>query len=85
MRLFSILCFAVALYYGWNAVETMRSGVAYAMRGDTGKEHRRDDPQSSYTKYLAARWLMAGGFLLLGGVMRFYTGRIEKLEDDAKS
>jgi hypothetical protein len=28
---------------------------------------------------------MAGGFLLLGGVMRFSAGRIEKLEDDAKS
>ncbi len=85
MRFFSILCFIIALYYGWNAVETMRSGVAYPMRGDTSKEHRRDDPQSSYTKYLAARWLMAGGFLMLGGVFRFYTVRMEKLDHDAKS
>ena len=85
MRLFSIFCFAIALYYGWNAVDTMRSGVAYPLRGDTSKEHRRDDPQSNYTKYLAARWLMAGGFVLLGGALRFFAGRMEKLELDGKS
>lgn len=85
MRLFSIFCFIIALYYGWNAVETMRSGVAYPLRGDMSKEHRRDDPQSSYTKYVAARWLMAGGFVLLGGALRFSAGRLEKIEHDGKS
>ena len=85
MRFFSIFCFVIALYYGWNAVDTMRSGVAYPLRGDTDKEQRRDDPQSSYTKYLAARWLLAGGFVLLGAALRFSAGRLEKIEPDGKS
>lgn len=85
MRLFSIICFVIALYYGWSAVETMRAGVAYPLRGDTDAGQRRDDPESKYTKYLAARWLLAGGFVLLGAALRFSAGRLEKLEGDGKS
>ncbi len=85
MRIFATLCFAIALFYGWAAVDTMRRGVATPLRGDTSVEHRRDDPQSSYTKYLAARWLFAGGFIALGVVMNVFAGRFEKMEhDDAK-
>ena len=85
MRLFAMLCFAVAFFYGWTAVDAMRSGVATPMRGDTSVEHRRDDPQSSYGKYLAARWLFAGGFMALGVVMNVFAARFEKMErEDAK-
>ena len=80
MRFFAIVCFTIALYYGWDAVGTMRSGVAYALRGEAVAGERRDDAQSHYSKYLAARWLLAGGFALLGGTMMFFAGRLEKLE-----
>ena len=85
MRLFASLCFAVALFYGWTAVDAMRSGVTTPMRGDTSAEHRRDDAASSYSKYLAARWLFAGGFIALGVVMNVFASRFEKMErEDAK-
>ena len=84
MRLFAIICYAIALYYGYTAVETMRSGVAYAMRGDTATPHHRDVPESKYGKYMAARWLFAGGFIALGAVMQIFAARFEKLENDAR-
>jgi hypothetical protein len=83
MRLFGIICYAIALYYGYTAVETMRSGVAYAMRGDTTVPHYRNVAESKYGKYLTARWLFAGGFIVLGAVMQIFATRFEKLEDDA--
>ena len=83
VRLFAICCFAVALFYGWTAVDTMRTGVARSMGGDSSIEHRRDDPASRYQRYLLARWLFAGGFVALGAVMQFFAGRFEQLEDDA--
>ena len=85
MRLFAIICYAIAIYYGYTAVETTRSGVAYALRGDTSIPQRKADPGSRYQKYLLARWLFAGGFVALGAVMQVFAGRFEKLEDDAKS
>ena len=83
MRLFAIICYAIALYYGYTAVETMRSGVAYALRGDTTVPQRRDVADSKYGKYLMARWLYTGGFIVLGAVMQVFAGRFEKLETDA--
>ena len=84
MRLFAIICYAIAMYYGYTAVETMRSGVAYALRGDTATPQRKLDSGSKYQKYLLARWLFAGGFVALGAVMQVFAGRFERLEDDAK-
>lgn len=81
MRLFAIFCYALALFYGWTAVETMRSGVARPL-GSAAAEHRRDDPESRYQRYLAARWLYASGFVVLGVVMQIFAGRFEKLERD---
>ena len=83
MRLFAIFCYAVALYYGYTAIETMQSGVAYPMSGDTSVPHLRDDPASRYPKYLMARWLFAGGFIALGAVMQIFAGRFDKLAGDA--
>lgn len=83
MRFFGIICYAIALYYGYTAVETMQSGVAYPMRGDTDVAHRRDDGASKYSKILLSRWMFAGGFIVLGAVMQVFAGRFEKLEDDA--
>ena len=83
MRLFAIFCYAVALYYGYTAIETMQSGVAYPMRGDTSVAHLREDPESRYAKYLMARWLFAGGFIAVGAVMQFFAGRFDNLAADA--
>ena len=83
MRLFAIFCYAVALYYGYTAVETMRSGVAYPIRGDTSVPHLRDAPDSKYSKYLMARWLFTGGFVVLGAVMQVFAGRFDKLSENA--
>jgi hypothetical protein len=83
MRFFAIICYAIALYYGYTAVETMWSGVAYAMRGDTATPHHRDAADSKYGKYLMARWMFAGGFIALGAVMQVFAARFEKLENDA--
>ena len=83
MRLFAIICYAIALYYGYTAVETMQTGVAYALRGDTTVPHRREVAESKYGKYLLARWLYTGGFIVLGAVMQVFAARFEKLENDA--
>jgi hypothetical protein len=83
MRLFAIFCYAIALYYGYTAVETMRTGVAYAIRGETSVPHVRGGANSQYSKYLLARFLFTGGFIALGAVMQVFAGRFEKLEADA--
>lgn len=79
MRFFAIFCIAVALYYGWSATDTMRSGIAYPLRGDTSVAQRRDDPESKYGKYLAARWLICTGFAALGVVMFVFEGPLERM------
>jgi hypothetical protein len=84
VRLFAICCYAIALFYGWTAVDTMRTGVARSVSGDSSVEHRRDEPGSRYRRYLLARWLFAGGFVALGGVMHFFAGRFDALESDAR-
>ena len=84
MRLFAIACFAVAFFYGWTAVEAMRTGVAQPLGGTSSAEQRRDDPDSKFARFVFARWLCAGGFAALGGVMIAFAGRFEKLEDDAQ-
>jgi hypothetical protein len=83
MRLFAIFCYAIALYYGYTAIETMQTGVAYPIRGDTSVAHFRDAPESKYAKYLMARWLFAGGFIAMGAVMQFFAGRFDKLAENA--
>jgi len=83
MRLFAIFCYAIALYYGYTAIETMQSGVAYPIRGDTSVPHERGVVESKYGKYLMARWLFAGGFIALGAVMQVFAGRFDKLAQDA--
>ncbi len=52
------------------------------MRGETSVEHRRDDPNSKYSRYLAARWMLAGGLAAVGVVMGALAGKFEKLEDE---
>ena len=83
MRIFAIFCFAVAIFYGWIAVDAMRTGVARATVGAASVEHRRDDPQSKFQRTVLARWLSCGGFVALGIVMQVSAGRLEKLESDA--
>ena len=83
MRIFGIVCFAVAIFYGWTAVDAMRTGAVRSLGGNSDVEHRRDDPQSKYQRYLLARWLYCGGFAALGVVMQVFAGRFEKLESDA--
>jgi hypothetical protein len=79
MRLFALLCYGAAIFYGYTAVEAMRTGVASPLRGDTDALHRRDDPKSNYSKYLLARWLATGGFVALGVVMQVFAARFDKL------
>ena len=81
MRLFAICCYAVALFYAWTAVDAMRTGVTRPLSG-AATEHRRDDAQSQFRRYLMARWLYCGGFIALGSVMQVFAGRFEKLERD---
>ena len=83
MRIFAILCFAVAAFYGWTAIDAMRSGSVYPLGGKSDVEQRRDDPQSKFQRFMLARWLFAGGFAAVGGVMFVFAGRFEKLESDA--
>ena len=82
MRLFAIFCYAVALFYGWTAVEAMRTGVARPLMGDASVEHRRDDPASRYQRTLMARWLFAAGFAALGATMQFSAGKFDALNSD---
>ena len=83
MRIFAIFCFAVAIFYGWIAVDAMRSGTVHALGGKSEVEQRRDDPQSKFQRFMLARWLSCGGFVALGIVMQVSAGRLEKLESDA--
>jgi hypothetical protein len=80
MRLFAFVCYGVTIFYCYTAVEIMRTGIATPMRGDTKVEHRRDDPASKYSKYLLARWLIAGGFAVLGVAMQIFARHFEKHE-----
>jgi hypothetical protein len=80
MRFFAILCYGIALFYGYMAVEDMRKGTSTPLRGDTTVMHRKDDPNSNYGKYLAARWLLAGGFAVLGIAMRIFAAKFEALD-----
>ena len=82
MRLFATFCYIAAVYYCAMAIQTMRTGVATPLRGDTTVLHRRDDPNSSYGKFLFARWLLAGGLVATGLVMSSVAGKFEKLEDE---
>lgn len=83
MRLFAICCLAVAIFYGWTAVDAMRTGKVQALSGHENAEQRRDDPRSKYQRFLLARWLYCGGFVALGAVMYLVAGRFEKLESNA--
>ena len=82
MKIFAICCFAVAMFYGWTAVDAMRTGVVSATVGDSSVEYQRENPQSKYQRTLFARWLSCGGFVALGVVMQVIAGRFEKLEAD---
>jgi hypothetical protein len=79
MRLFALICFAAAVFYGYTAVDAMRSGTTTPLKGDTSAVQRRDDPASRYSKILLARWLMAGGLVAVGVVMQIFAARFEKL------
>ncbi len=82
MRFFALICFALAVFYGYTAVEAMRLGTTTALRGpETSVVHRKDDPASKYSKFLLARWLFAGGFIAVGAVMYVFAGRFEKLAE----
>ncbi len=70
------------MFYGWTAVDAVRTGTVRALGGDSSIEHRRDDPQSRFSRYMAARWLYCGGFAALGVVMLVFAGRFEKLASD---
>jgi hypothetical protein len=84
VRLFAICCYAVALFYSWTAVDTMRTGIARPLSGGAPAEHLRDDPASRYRRILAARWLFAAGFAALGAVMQFSAGRFDALNSDER-
>ena len=83
MRLFAIVCYAIALYYGYTAVEAMRTGVTYPLQGETSTPHERDQAGSKYSRYLLARWVFAGGLVAVGAVMQVFAGRFERLKQDA--
>ncbi|MEQ1853472.1 MAG: hypothetical protein ABMA01_17985 [Chthoniobacteraceae bacterium] len=84
MRLFAICCYAVALFYAWTGVDTMRTGIARPLSGRAPVEQRRDDPASRYQRILMARWLMAAGFAALGAVMQFSAGKFDALNSDER-
>lgn len=71
------------MFYGYTAVDAMRTGSVRALGGKSDAEQRRDEPKSKYQRYMIARWLYAGGFTALGGVMLVFAGRFEKLGSDA--
>ena len=76
-----MFCYAGAVFYVWTAIQTMRTGIATSLRGDTAVEHRREDPASSYQKYLFARWLIAVGLVGTGVAMTAIASRFEKLDN----
>ncbi len=84
MRFFAICCFAIAAFYGWTAIDAVRTGEVRSLGGKDEKAQRRDDPDSKYQRWMLARWMYAGGFAALGGVMLVFAGRFEKLGDDAR-
>ena len=81
MRLYAIFCYAGAVFYCATAVQAMSAGAVTPLRGNTELAHRRDDPASSYGKFLFARWLLGGGLVALGVLMTVLAGKFEKLED----
>lgn len=84
MRFFALVCFAIAAFYAWTALDAWRTGGVTPLRGDTSVIHRRDDSASSFQKFLIARVLIAGGFAALGVVMHVFAARFDKLAADAK-
>ena len=78
MRFFAIICYALAVFYGYTAVEAMRTGETTPLRGG-GAAQRRDDPGSSYQRLLTARWLFTGGLVAVGAVMQVFAARFDKL------
>ena len=81
MRLYAICCFIAAVFYCGTAVQAMWTGAASPLRGDSAMVHRREDPASSYGRYLFARWLLAAGLVATGVMMSVLAGRFEKLEN----
>jgi hypothetical protein len=79
MRFFGICCYFIAVFYGYTAVEAMRTGVATPLRGGSTALHRSDDPASAYKKLLISRWLLAVGFAALGAVMQTTASRLDQL------
>jgi hypothetical protein len=84
VRFFAICCFAIAAFYGWTAVDAMRTGTVRSLGGKDDTVQRRDDPNSKFQRWMLARWMYAGGFAALGGVMLVFAGRFDKLGDDAR-
>jgi hypothetical protein len=84
MRLYAMFCYAAALFYCATAIQAMSSGVVAPLRGNAEAVQRRDDPASSYSKFLFARWLLGGGLAALGVLMTVMAAKFEKLEDDER-
>jgi hypothetical protein len=82
VRLFAVICFAAAVFYGYTAVEAMRTGATTALSGGRA-ELRRDVPDSGFQRILTARWLMAGGLVATGVVMQIFAARFDKLMANA--
>jgi hypothetical protein len=79
-----MFCFVAAALYGATAVQAGYSGVTTALVGKTEVEHRRDDSESRYWKFFAARCLLAGGLASMGVLMNVLATKFEKLEDANK-
>jgi hypothetical protein len=80
MRLFAFCCYIIAAFYAYTAIDSMRRGIVYPMSGNTSVPAMREDANSPYAKYLAARWLIAAGFILSGAVMQYFASRFDKLD-----
>jgi hypothetical protein len=80
VRLYAMFCYAGALFYFGTAVQAMRTGSVAPMSGNTTIEHRKDDPESKYSRLLFARWLIGGGLAAMGILVNVLAGRFEKLE-----
>lgn len=79
MRIFAFFAWGIALFYAYTAVDATRSGVVSPMRGDTSVELRKEDPNSGYSRNVAARWIIASGFVILGIATYVLAGHFEKL------
>ena len=75
-----MFCYAAALFYFGTAVQAIRTGSVAPMSGNTSVEHRRDDPESKFSRLLFARWMIGGGLLAMGILVNVLAGRFEKLE-----